>query len=356
MNNYTPFLKLKSNEIIAIEELDTATQNNLVPFFDFPKNKEAFTEAKFITKVQRMKNSATKHLKNISRFYLDNFDIDSTLYIKGEYNLSYLLQEFKDLSIIPVVGIDRTYEHIQSVINAKDSSLIDSEHLAVRFTVSDFEDFELISDDIIDMLEEVMSKFNAIDLILDCRVCINLSEATLSSNIISFIKQFISTYPTNKIIVTGSSIPASISEVLSTSSEVEHPRNELSIFNVVLAGLDTSSNLFLGDYAMVSPDYSDIDIADELIRTITAAKIIYTFDNHHFIIRGKGLQHYGNGQYNDLAAIIVSKIFYRGETYSFGDNYLKEKSLGMGSQVLPGTIIKPSINTHIKYMMNDYIY
>ena len=47
MNNYIPFLKLKSNEILAIKELEAELQEEITPFFDFPQKKENFTEDTF---------------------------------------------------------------------------------------------------------------------------------------------------------------------------------------------------------------------------------------------------------------------------------------------------------------------
>jgi len=35
MDKYTPFLKLKSNEIMAVKELPIALKNNLIPFLIF---------------------------------------------------------------------------------------------------------------------------------------------------------------------------------------------------------------------------------------------------------------------------------------------------------------------------------
>ena len=356
MNNYTPFLKLKTNEVTALSEVDISLQYELTPFFDFPRDSEDMSEDKFILKAGKAKKSIAKHLKNIPSFYLDNFDIDSTLTINGDSSYKYLLELFSNLPMIPVVGIDRNNEHIDSVIFAKEMGILNSNQIAIRFTPEDFEDFELVVDDIEDMLNEVLEMFEKIDIIFDCRICINQNVNTLSSNIIDFIKKFTNTYKVNKIIITGSSIPASIADIISTDTEVEQLRDELNIFNTVFNTPSMEFNLFLGDYGIVSPNYSDISIQSSLMRTVTAPKIIYSFDKKHFIIRGKGLQQYGNGQYNTLSQVVVLKHFYRGNTYSYGDNFLEEKSLNVGNQVTQSSILKPTINAHITYMLNDYTY
>ena len=90
---------------------------------------------------------------------------------------------------------------------------------------------------------------------------------------------------------------------------------------------------------------------------VLAPKILYTFDRHHYIIRGGAIRTHVRGflQYNDLAAEIITKPFYRGAEYSFGDNYIAEKSHSVGSNVMPSTIIKPTVNSHITYMLNGFV-
>ena len=50
MNNYTPFLKLKSNEIMAFKELEASLKVACVPFFDIPKD-DQLSEDEFKNKL-----------------------------------------------------------------------------------------------------------------------------------------------------------------------------------------------------------------------------------------------------------------------------------------------------------------
>jgi len=90
---------------------------------------------------------------------------------------------------------------------------------------------------------------------------------------------------------------------------------------------------------------------------VTAAKILYAFDKSQYVIRGGALKTHPRGyaQYFDLAEILVAKKFYRGEDYSLGDHYLKEKSCGIGRNGSPNSIIKPTVNAHITFMLKDYV-
>lgn len=354
MNNYTPFLKLKANEVIAIKEIEASLLCQLTPFFDFPRDNEDMSEDKFILKAGKAKKSIAKHLKNIPSFYLDNFDIDSTLTINGDSSYKYLLELFSNLPMIPVVGIDRNNEHIDSVIFAKEMGILNSNQIAIRFTPEDFEDFELIADDIEDMLDKVIGMFEKVDIVFDCRVCIEEDTDVISSNVITFVTSFMEEYEVNKIIVTGSSIPSSIGDVADKKDETEIQRKESDIHAKVAEHFE----IFFGDYTVVSPYYTDLDLPRSILPNIMIPKTIYSYETKHFIIRGGAIKTHPRGynQFNDQAQIIISKPFYRGINYSFGDKFIEEKSRNIGKNVMPGTILKPTINAHITYMLNDYTY
>jgi hypothetical protein len=357
MNNYIPFLKLKSAEILAIKELAAELQAEITPFFDFPQKKERFTEDNFKKTTKTMGNSLRRHLGNMSNFYLDNFDIDSDMEIDGMNNYRYLLESFSDCPVIPVVGIDRCQDHIDAVFDTKKSGVIASEVCAIRIVPEDFENFVVIADDIDDMVGEVLETFRDTDLIFDCRVCLHQNSKKLALNIINFTKKFSASYPIRKLIVTGSSIPASINEITGVENEVTFPRIELSIFNKVSSEISGLYNIVLGDYGIVSPNYSHLDIMPEAMLNVTAPKILYAFDNYQYVIRGGAIRTHPRSfaQYFDLAKILVAKNFFRGRYYSFGDRFLEEKSKGSGRNIMPASIIKPTVNAHITFMLKDYV-
>jgi len=356
MIKYVPFLKLKPNEIMAVKELDADLRQAVTPFFDFPYKKER-TEEDFKRTAGKMFCSVTRHLEGIPYFYLDNLDVDSNLTVDGDHNYAHLLTVFQDLPVVPVISIDRSPEHMQAVCDAKDSDELKIDRIALRFMTEDFENFAVVKDEIEEYLDDTLEKFSNLDLILDCRVCSRQNPNVLVSNITSFITDFVGIYNVSKIIVTGSSIPPSISGVLGTHHEIELSRVELDIFDGVNESLVDSFDVVLGDYGIVSPNYSDIGISPDAMLNVLAPKILYTFDRHHYIIRGGAINKTERAflQYNDFAAKIVAKPFYRGADYSFGDNYIEEKSRFLGKKVMPGTIIKPTMNTHITYMLTDYV-
>jgi hypothetical protein len=356
MSKYIPFLKLKQNEIMALKELEAGVLDDITPFFDFAK-REDLTEQSFIDSAVKLEKALSKHIGDIQEIYLDNYDIESNFQILGSNNYLYLLGIYNSFTVTPVISIDRSNEHNQSASIAKDSGIVSSNTVAIRLTEEDFQDFSLIEDDIKDELADIINKFESVDLILDCRVCKNSVADDLSNKISSFISAFCNEYVTRRIIVTGSSIPASISEVTRVETNTDLARVELEIYKLTVIKCGAEQTLTLGDYATVSPNYSDINLPGNIMQNITAPKIIYSYNDNHHIIRGGALKTHrlGLGQYEVLTQQLLNEPFYRGETYSGGDKYLAQKSRAEGNNATPTTMVKPLINAHISYMCKDYI-
>lgn len=348
---YIPLLKLKENEIFAIKELKDNFKSQILPLFDIPRKKDLDS-----TILQKSIDSGLKkintHLNFLENFYIDTFDINDSLHINGKHNYYYILEQCNKLAI-PVTSIDRNTEQINSIELALENNLISNKVLALRLQKEDFLNFKLTQDDIEDLLGSLIDKFQEIDIIFDNRICSNESIA-LSNNIIKFIEQFIKIYKVRFIVISGSVIDSTIGNIVKTEDNTLLDRYEMDIFNKVKEYFDEKYKIIFSDYGIISPNYSDIDIPAYMLRNIMTPKIIYSYENKHFIIRGGALASHerGDEQYFDFAKIIVNKEFYRGEDFSFGDKYLKEKSLEQGKKVTASSILKPTINAHISYILS----
>jgi hypothetical protein len=355
MIKYVPFLKLKGNEIRALGSLSADVSSQVIPFFDSPKKRipdDKTVEDVFKKDTLAAAKSAKKHLSSYDEFYVDNFDIDD-LIIDEEHSYTFFLKCFDEHPVIPVVGIDRTPEYIQAIIDLKNSGQLSSDILAFRITAEDFVDYSIVSLEIEDQLENLFSLFDEIDLIFDCRVCSNLNASDISTQTEAFASAFRTDYQSlRKTILTGSTIPASVKEILSTDSDAMVTRNEIAIY-LVTSG--NGSNFVFGDYTVISPEFSDVQLMPEMMQNVMAPKFIYSTHDRHYFIRGKSLKPHGYGQYFDLADTLCSHFFFRGEAYSEGDQYLYEKSQGLGNNCTPSALVKPLIISHITYMINDFL-
>src|SRR5262249_49603051 len=129
-------------------------------------------------------------------------------------------------------------------------------------------------------------------------------------------------------------------------------RRELSIIAKV-RDLHDRAEVVAGDYTIVSPFYSEADLAPELMQTVMTARLAYSFKGSHYFIRGSSMRSGGYEQYFELARELCGQNFFRGRKYSLGDAYLHDKSRRIGKNGAPGAVIKPSVVAHITYMVLD---
>lgn len=354
MRRYTPFLKLKVNEVGALKALPSDIFPKIRPFFDLPHQAER-KEAELALCITK----SAKKLKGLSSiiptYFIDLFDIPDSLTIQGSNAFYAVASAFKEQTFIPVVGLDRLASYVGAVMTCSKNGELLSNALAIRLVEDDFQSFATCKGDLIDLIATGRnSGFSKFILILDMRVCLSKPVATLAEMVSKFALATATLALFSEIIVTGSSIPAQAGMVAATETEVDLGRAELSVFDLIdslpkdLVGF--------GDYTVVSPDYSEINFAKELLRNVTAPKICYSYEDSHYILRGGALKTHvrGSSQYNDMASILVGKSFFRQPGYSFGEDFLIEKANGQGAAVTPSSILKPTICTHLTYMVRDH--
>src|SRR5690606_13712960 len=104
--DYVPFLKSKQNEIHALAEMAPELLPSIFPFFDYPKKNEGETAINIERSIKALVKKFGKYLKNINGFYFDIYDIDDGIEINGKHIYAFLLEEFSNHPIIPVVSID----------------------------------------------------------------------------------------------------------------------------------------------------------------------------------------------------------------------------------------------------------
>jgi hypothetical protein len=351
MIRYMPFLKAKRGELTAMGELAPEVKQVICPFFDFPRRKPDYESEVYAATTRSIATSLRKHWGVDAEFYFDDFDIAQTLKVEDEHQYGYVLRTFKGLQVISVVALDRP-NHNAAVARLKRDREIDSATVAFRAVQSDFEDFDGNEDQIDYDLANVFSQFQTIDLILDCRLCSGMNVSETAQQIAAFAKKFSDAYEkVRRVTVTGSSIPASLGDVVESATTKVIERLELSI--LARARRLTEIDVVAGDYATVSPFYSDADFEPTLFQKVTSPRLIYSFNHSHYIARGASLASGGQGQYFGMTKVLCRQGFFRGRGYSTGEDYFYEKSHAIGRNATNGTVVKPSVVAHITYMARE---
>lgn len=350
MIHYIPFLKAKRGEFNAMSELTPEVKRAICPFFDFPLKKGEYDSSSYSRKTRDIAAGLKKHWGTDAEFYFDDFDIAQALKVEDQEPYAYVLGALKGMCVIPVVGLGRG-PHNYSVLQLKREGVIASSTVAFRAVQDDFEDFELNKDQIDYDLAGVFAKFDEIDLILDCRVCSGSDVSLTAQQIASFARKFCKSYDVRRVIITGSSIPASLRDLVKPDSAETVTRRELAIISKArqLADVDVVA----GDYATVSPFFSDADFDPWLFQKVTAPRLIYSFKGSHYIARGVSLKSGGQTQYVGLTKALCGQVFFRGRGYSTGEDYFDDKRRRIGNNATNGTVVTPSVVAHITYMVLD---
>lgn len=345
--NYVPFLKLKANEIRAISDLKSNVKEKILPFFDVAYQSK-MTETLLNENLLSMKKHFVKLLSK-NYIYIDNYD-----HMHAEYKNYYMvLDTFKDLNIIPVIGLNRDEEHIDDVKNFIEETEYKN-RLAFRLFLEDIESFEAFNEDFQEYYDYFSNKIDNIDIIIDLRVIIGERIDYIRDRTNKFLDKFIKEFKFNKIIITGSSLK----ENIATNSEKRIKRHEYLLWNSL--NIKTLENIVYGDYTVVSPEYVEPTMSVNLMPNVMTPKVFYTYDDSFFAKRGSAFKTHkdGFGQYFTIAQKIRQKEYFRGKDFSTGDKYIYERGIVPRAPKIkggsPSSWIRATVNSHVTYVTNYF--
>jgi hypothetical protein len=353
MLRYVPFLKFKQNEIQALGSLGFDINTKLSPFFDIPRTKQNQSELEIHERLDLGLAQLLKAFekKGAFEFYIDNYDLDDAINLNGHPQYEYILSVFAPYRAIPVFAFDRSADHNVSALKYLEDV---GGKVAVRLQLEDLESYSLTKKELTNLWPKLL-KANAqeIHLIADARV-INSPTAT-AQTIVDFLIPFKTDFSTQKIIATGSTIPANISELVGTGSSFSVPRQEVLTWKGIVSSPSLKDVAF-GDYGVVSPDYSDAELDPRLLRLVSTPKAFYSYSDNFFVVRGSSFQTHplGNGQYFLIAEEIEKQPFFRHPTFSYGEDYIFERSPKSAKKPpkggTPGSWLKATLASHITYI------
>jgi hypothetical protein len=345
MNNYSPFLRFKQGEITALLNLTHIDRDSITPLLEIPRD-VSYTEGKLIEKIDRNAKRIKTNFKTSFSFYVDNYEVPDTIRINGKDTYTYLLNKFDDFDIIPVIGLDRTEIHNSIAISYANNK---SRKIALRVTPDYFDLFLAY----IDNFKKLLNGLDAnifFDLLIDCNYIDDKNVDNYKERINNFLINIIALKKFNKIVIVGSSISEPVS--VKTGTNVNITRNEVIVYKFIKSQYP-EENLVFGDYTIISPGYSELTIEPKFLLNVMTPKIIYSLLDVHYFTRGKPIKPHGRKQYFEQAKDIINKPFFRGKDYSWGDNFLFEKAMYGGKNIMPSSIIGPTVNAHIKFMINE---
>lgn len=312
--HYVPVLKAKQGELTALFGLTDAQKNIFTPLLELVSEK---TEIKQIEKT----STQIKKALNDKIFFVDVY------FPKSEYKtkeLAKILHKFLQLSIkddlqcIPVIGLERDAEFVQTVKDYIDSQ---GAEICIRLFVSDLKKKNL-SDLITALLKQLKRTSKQSHFIFDLAEIDNSHVDTLSLMLQTVIPTLPLLNEWNTFTLCSSAFPQTMGSVKSGSNNIE--RGEWILWSELLGQKSTIGRMpTFGDYAINYPQLSD---GYDPITMDTSANIRYTSDDYWLILKGKGLKKAGYDQFFSLSKLLTKLPEYMGESFSTGDKYIKDCS------------------------------
>jgi hypothetical protein len=186
----------------------------------------------------------------------------------------------------------------------------------------------------------------SVDLVVDMGYVGQDSSVKAKEEIVDFLALNRRANEYRSLVVAGSSALKEVSVVPKDGVGEVH-RHEWHVWGHLVADVDESLRIRFGDYGIVHPDFSE-SVQNPNIQ----AKIRYTVGDVHLYARGHGLYRptVDFDQYYSLAAKIASDGRFQGRGFSYGDEYLHDRSLGLGGTGHLGPWVCADTNHHMTYV------
>jgi hypothetical protein len=345
---YTPIIRNRQSEIIAIRKLSAETKRLCTPLVDLaaPSRSADVSNAREYTERNILRTAAA--LRDFSVVLIDSSELDPSLRVAGGRHP--LLEAARAVSSegitpIPVTGIHRDDDHMKAVKDI--GSVTGNGAVCFRLDATDIGTARHTNERLQDLLTKRGMKSLDVILLLDLQCLYGEDVDLLASKVDRFI-QCASESPWNAIIVAGYGIPDRISLAVPVRGQRYIRRVERDVY-LRIAKNESVEKLWFGDYTSVAPTHVELDW--KLIHRTMGPKAIYALKDSWFVIRGGPFSSDRDGrrQYHNLAAQIVAlEEFPRDPMYSFGDLYIFERRIrGARPPGSQGSWISACVNHHI---------
>lgn len=350
---YTPILRNRQNEMLALKLLSSEIKSCCFPLVDMASPS--------LTKISHQ-DSILKNLKHVAsslvgfkKVLIDSSELNAKFRLKNnEHPLQSLAKAVESAQCIPVpvTGPHRDEAHWQATLKISHNS--NNDLIGIRLDSTDIATASLSLKQLLKIYSSYSIQSKNVILILDLQSVYKAEIDILVKNTLKFINIF-KEQEWAGFILAGYGIPDHLTEEIKVRDEGYIPRNEKEVF-IKVAHVAQIENLWFGDFTTLSPMHVELDFDFKLMYKSMGPKVIYTLDDSWFIARGGPFSNHDRGykQYYDLAKQIISLEDFYGEDYSFGDNYIFERSKDGPTTGNPASWIKACVNHHITLTANQF--
>jgi hypothetical protein len=352
---YTPILRNRQSEMLAVQALDSDTKAWCFPLIDVAEPTKGADVAASAIYVQNNSKRLVRALKGFERVLVDSSELDPSFRIGGTLHpLTLVAKAASEAGAIPtpVTGLHRDAAHHEAVMQIMAG--YHSGQLCVRFDATDIRTASLSCNRLVALLSHLSVESAQTILLLDCQSVFGKEPATISAELGRMIIAC-TKLPLRSIIVAGYGIPDKMSEAVAVREQDYIPRLEQDLFHDIAWPI-TASDHWFGDYTTLSPVHVELDW--KVMSKVMGPKAIYALDDSWFVVRGGpfSTHHDGYAQYYDLASSITALDEFSGPDFSFGDEYINDCANRVGKAGSPASWIKACVNHHITFTARAHAF
>ena len=323
--HYVPMLRARQGEFGALSEIGVPSKSKMTPLFDVPaapwdSDKEA--PSKPIHEYLPTFPEKIRKSWGLGFCFVDLLDLEGEFMPDGGHPVSSFFKQAsdEDMNAIPVVGLQRSQQYLIAV---RDTVRRDGRGVCVRVDNSDLENPGSLSNGLNDLLTFLGLKREQCDLIFDLKTITPETRGPIvfAMNTILGLLPGIENWRT--LTLAGSSFPDSMKDVPAYTLH-QLPRVEWEIWSTITSRGSLPRLPTYGDYCVASPSSIGDGIDPRMMRM--SANLRYTLDTTWLLLKGRNVRNHGYDQFRDLCSQLVESNHFRGQEFSWGDNFIYEAS------------------------------
>jgi len=346
---YVPALRWRMAEYQALLRLAAKAKERVVPYITIPEREFDFDS-------WQAKKTIHEHVHPFSGRYEKKWDrkpswigvhpsISDGIMNDGRDILTYVFDALRkfDAKAVPSIRLDSEVRFQNSV-----ATIIKQDGQGVCITVR-LEDLMRK-----DALARIVSMFRSlgvdeddVDLVIDLGEPNFEPYETFAVALITALRRLGDLNRFRNFVLLGTAIPETFKGIAKGQDEL--PRHDWLFFQTFTSKLPSGMRRpNYGDYTIVHPDFTPQDMR----KIKSAGKIVYTTDKYWWVKKGSAFR--GNeGQMHDHCKALVGSGFFKGNNYSYGDDYIAKCA---DKKAPPSNLTRwkdVAINHHMMHVLND---
>lgn len=350
---YSPILRNRQSELLAIKHLSKSIRSSLMPVLDVAAPTKSADKATGLKYIQGNLKRTEKYATGFPAVFVDSSELDPAYRLSGDMHpLEGIAGAIARAGgrPIPVTGLHRDPTHKAVTIEIAKEHAQDS--LCLRLDATDISTATLTVNRIQNLLATDSIQSSSVYLLLDMQCLYGKDKDIMARQVLRLLK-LLGTKAWAGIVVGGYAIPDQLSTAVSTSEQAYLRRVEQDVFRDI-STYEMDTPRWFADYTILSPSVVELDW--KLIRKVMTPKALYTLEDLWFVVRGGAFSSHPDeyNQYYSIAEEIVALEEFSGPDYSYGDKYISDRSKRNGAPGNPGSWITACVNHHLTFTANTY--